>query len=155
MPLYVEAAKVPVHTVDMRTSTFETRLVYGTEGSLMVATRPPAYHSPPHEHDCEQLNYMQDGELWIFIEHRAYLLRPGDFLRIPPGLPHWSWNKTDRTCTLIEMHAPGLQDDPVIRAASVPLFEDSESRRTTGTPHNRFVDYDTKPAERLIEAPLR
>jgi quercetin dioxygenase-like cupin family protein len=151
MGLFAPAAEVPIHTVDMQGSVFETRFVYGTQGSLMVATRPPGYHSRPHSHPCEQLNYLQDGALWIFVERRAYRLGPGDFLRIPPVVVHWSWNKSDSTCTLIEMHCPGLQDDPMMQSAAVPLFEDGEPATVTGSPRNEFIDYDPKPAERLSE----
>lgn len=150
MGVYISSKDAPVHKVDMRTSTFETRLVYGTNGSLMVAIRPGGYHSPPHLHLCEQLNYLSDGELWIFIDERAFLLRKGDFLRIPPGAIHWSWNRTDAECTLIQVHSPGLQADPVMSAAAVGLFDDGESTTTTGSPNNTFVDYDPKPAESLV-----
>lgn len=151
MGLFVGAAEVPIHTVSMQGSGFETRFVYGTRGSLMVATRPPGYHSPPHRHDCEQLNYLQDGALWVFVEQRAYWLGPGDFFRVPPGVVHWSWNKSDSECTLIEVHCPGLQDDPAMQSAAVPLFDDGESAAVTGSPQNEFIDYDPLPAERLSE----
>jgi len=155
MAIFAATADVPVHTVDMRTTSFATRLVYGSQTSLMVATRPGGYHSSPHVHNCEQINYMASGELWIFVEQRPYLLRTGDFLRIPPGVVHWSWNQTDHDCILIEVHAPGLQDDPVIRAAAVPLFGDGESSQTTGSPRNEFVEYDPAPAEALATGPSR
>jgi quercetin dioxygenase-like cupin family protein len=151
MSLFVAASDVPVQTVDMETTSFETRLVFGTQGSLMVAARPAGYHSPPHVHDCEQLNYLQEGELWIFLEQRAYQLRPGDFLRVPPGVVHWSWNRTEAPCTLIEVHCPGLQDDPKLGSAAVGLFGEGEAASTSGSPRNEFVDYDPTPAEKLVE----
>jgi quercetin dioxygenase-like cupin family protein len=150
MGVYVASADAPVHKVDMKTSVFETRLVYGTNGSLMVATRPGGYHSPPHVHPCEQINYLAEGELWIFIDQRAFLLRRGDYLRIPPGAVHWSWNRSDAQCTLIEVHSPGLQDDPVLRPAAVALFDEGEPTTTTGSPQNTFVDHDPRPAERHV-----
>ena len=153
MGLLAKAADVANKTVDMQTTTMATKLVYGTQGSLMVATRPAGYHSRPHHHDCEQLNYLQDGELWIFIEHDAFLLRPGDFMRIPPGKIHWSWNKGTGSCTLIEVHCPGLQDDPLLGDSAVPLFSADEPASTTGSPRNEFIDYDPRPAEAKTEGP--
>jgi mannose-6-phosphate isomerase-like protein (cupin superfamily) len=150
MALFVAAADVPVHTVDMGTTSFETRLVYGTNGSLMVAWRPSGYHSSPHVHDCEQLNHLQEGELWVFIEQRAFHLRAGDFLRVPPGLVHWSWNRGEGPCTLIEVHCPGLQADPKMSSAAVGLFDAGEPATTTGSPFNDFVEFDAEPAERQV-----
>lgn len=151
MGLFVAADEVPIHSVDMQGSVFQTRFVYGTQGSLMIATRPGGYHSRPHRHDCEQLNYLQDGVLWVFVEQGAYELGPGDFLRVPPSAVHWSWNKSESPSTLIQVHCPGLQDDPLIQPAAVPLFEDDEPPTVSGSPRNEFIDYDARPAERLSE----
>ena len=34
---------------------------HGNECSLMIATRKPGYHTKPHEHESEQINYVLDG----------------------------------------------------------------------------------------------
>ncbi|WCB96494.1 hypothetical protein DSM104299_05253 [Baekduia alba] len=126
MSLYRSAAELPVGTVDMGTTAFTTTLVHGHEASLMVAERPGGYHSRPHTHDCEQLNLLQSGELHVYCDERAYLLHPGDVLRIPAGAIHWSWNRADEPCVLIEVHAPGLQGDPGIAPIAVALFDEAE-----------------------------
>lgn len=85
-----------------------TKQILGQNSSLTIASRSPGYHSEPHAHDCEQLNYVQRGEIWVFIEDTAFHLGTGDFLRIPPGAVHWAWNRSTADCELIEMHTPGL-----------------------------------------------
>lgn len=115
-----------------------SEIVYGTNSSLMIGSRPPGYHSKPHVHDCEQLNYVMQGELWLFIERKAYHLRAGDYLRVPPGKIHWSWNKGNEVSVLFEVHSPGLQADWTDIA--VPLFDEGESTETSGSPHNRMVE---------------
>jgi mannose-6-phosphate isomerase-like protein (cupin superfamily) len=126
MGLLCRADALPVGRVDMGPSSFSTTLVHGATASLMVATRPGGYHSRPHTHDCEQLNLVQEGELHVYCVERAYHLRPGDVLRIPAGAVHWSWNRTDAPCVLIEVHAPGLQRDPGLTSIAVGLFDDGE-----------------------------
>ena len=32
---------------------------YGNECSLMIATRRPGYHTKPHQHESEQINYVR------------------------------------------------------------------------------------------------
>ncbi len=110
MMLHVPAEQVPVTVVPMRVSGGElrTRQVFGRQSSLIIASRSGGYHSLPHSHDCEQLNYVQAGEIWVFVEDTAYPLRAGDFLRIPAGAVHWAWNRGQDDCELIEVHSPGL-----------------------------------------------
>ncbi len=128
--LFAAADAVPEDVVEMKTSGGElrTKQVTGTASSMTVATRTSGYHSQPHFHDCEQINYVVAGEIWVFVEDRAFVLRPGDFLRIPPSAMHWAWNRSEDDVQLIELHTPGLLLDGV---SPVALVEDSE---TPGTP---------------------
>lgn len=113
--LYASADQVREQVVSMRVSGGElrTKQVLGQNCSFTVASRSPGYHSEPHAHDCEQLNYVQRGEIWVFIEQTAFHLAAGDFLRVPPGAVHWVWNRSQSDCELIEMHTPGLVLDGV------------------------------------------
>lgn len=95
MSLKAAGAAVPRRRVTLEAgTTFETTFVSGKHVNLMVAHRPGGYHSRPHAHDAEQLNYV----------------RQGDFFRVPRGAVHWMWNRTNRTLVLIEAHAPRLPD---------------------------------------------
>jgi mannose-6-phosphate isomerase-like protein (cupin superfamily) len=123
----------------MGNTSFTTTAVYGNSSSIMVAERPGGYHSRPHVHHCEQLNILQSGELWVFVDDQAYHLRPGDYMRIPAGRIHWSWNKSDASCVLLEVHAPGLHADPLVSGFAVGLFEDGETPDFTGSPVNEFL----------------
>jgi mannose-6-phosphate isomerase-like protein (cupin superfamily) len=149
MALYCAAADVPVGTVDMTTTSFSTTLVHGASASLMVAQRPPGYHSRPHIHPCEQLNLLRSGRLHVFCAGEAYVLDPGDVLRIPPDAVHWSWNRGHEPCVLIEVHAPGLQSDPLTRDFAMGLFADGETGEPTDAPTNVFVDLPAGEVERI------
>ncbi len=109
--LYVPADQVTDTVVDMKVSggQLRTKQVFGRQSSLMIASRSSGYHSLPHWHDCEQLNYLQSGEIWVFVEDTAFPLRAGDFLRIPAKAVHWAWNRTEADCELVEVHSPGLR----------------------------------------------
>jgi mannose-6-phosphate isomerase-like protein (cupin superfamily) len=151
MSLFRRAADIPVGTVDMGTTAFTTTLVHGNEASLMVAERPAGYHSRPHTHDCEQLNLLQAGELHVYVGERAYLLQPGDVLRIPAAAVHWSWNRADVPCVLIEVHAPGLQGDPDIAPIAVGLFDAGEAA-VPGHVCNTDVSLPAEAVERVEAA---
>lgn len=155
MSIYASGDSVTEQIVDMGTTTFSTKAVYGNSSSLMVATRPAGYHSRPHLHDCEQLNLLPVGALWVFIEDRAIHMKAGDFLRIPAGRIHWSWNKSTEPCILFEVHTPGLQADPLISGFAIGLHDPDESPDFLGSPINQFLPegstFDPSVAERHAE----
>jgi len=130
--LYASADDVREQVVSMRVSGGElrTRQVLGQNCSLTIASRSPGYHSEPHVHDCEQLNYVQLGEIWVFIGRVAFHLAAGDFLRVPPGAVHWAWNRSQADCQLIEMHTPGL----VLEGIDAPCLADDGEPVTAPVP---------------------
>lgn len=101
------------------------QFVYGKDGDLQVATWVPGYHSRPHVHDCEQLNYVQAGEMWIFVEDNLYHLQKGDFLRVPSMAVHWGWNRGQQPSVLVGIHVPCL--NPFRRQGATALFGPREA----------------------------
>ncbi|HUT72396.1 MAG TPA: cupin domain-containing protein [Desulfatiglandales bacterium] len=149
MGIFAKGKDVPKGVVDMQLvgGVLSTQQVVGTSCSMMVAMRSAGYHSKPHVHDCEQLNYVSRGEIWVFVEDDAFELKMGDFLRIPPSKVHWAWNRADQDCELIECHSPGLDILPEDQA--VFLLSDKEDRRSvrrvgTTFPEGNFVEVETK-----------
>lgn len=101
-----------------------SKIVYGKNASVMIGIRPPGYHSKPHRHDCEQINYVASGEMDLFIENKRYHQEKGDFSRIPANRIHWAWNKGNETCVLFEVHIPGLHAD--WKDVAFPLLDADE-----------------------------
>lgn len=149
MSLKASSGQVPRRRVTLEAgTTFETTFVSGRHVNLMVAHRPPGYHSRPHAHDAEQLNYVQEGEVWFFVGERGYHLRQGDFFRVPRGSVHWMWNRTERPIALIEVHSPSMLEDRLFSAFAVRLLDSDEDPRLPESPVNRMVEeYDPKPVE--------
>jgi quercetin dioxygenase-like cupin family protein len=104
------------------------QVAYGREASIMVATRQPQYHSNPHAHDSEQLNYVLEGELYVFVGEDGFLARKGDVFRIPRNVVHWSWVQGTTPCVLLETHTPPLIGDPGVTNKACALIADDESR---------------------------
>jgi len=127
MPLYVKAEEIKSDTIKTQYTQMSTRIVYGNESSLMLATRPGGYHSRPHKHDTEQMNYVIDGEIWVFVEDQFFLVKAGDFYRVPSNAVHWGWITSDKPCTILEVFAPtyvaGSHENVV------PLFAEGEMPR--------------------------
>jgi quercetin dioxygenase-like cupin family protein len=146
MSLKASRDSAPRRTVTLETgTTFETTFVSGHFANLMVAHRPPEYHSRPHAHDAEQINYVAQGEVWFFVDERGWHLRQGDFFRVPRGAVHWMWNRTDRPLVLIEAHSPSMADDPLFASFGVRLLDGSEDSRLPAGAVNRMVP-DVDPA---------
>ncbi len=103
------------------------QVAYGRESSMIIATRFPGYHSIPHVHDAEQLNWVVEGELYVFIENDGFLARKGDFCRIPPNAVHWCWVQGTGPCTIVEVHTAPLIGDPgVFETAATMLAPDED-----------------------------
>ena len=107
-------------------SSIWTKHCYGEDLSIRVAGREGGYHSSPHIHDSEQLNFCADGEMWIYVENDGYHLRKGDLMRVPRNMVHWAWNRSDKHCVLYESHAPGNIGAPRVRDTAGPLFRANE-----------------------------
>lgn len=153
MPLHVKAQDVPERTV-VRTGVegegaMVVRRGYGNECSLMYATRAPGYHTTPHRHEAEQINYVLKGEIWFFVEERGFLCKAGDFQRIPANKVHWAWNRSNADAIVVEAHAPALVAGKLIQT-SIGLFGDGETPRMRTPSENNFVPYDSEIVERKI-----
>lgn len=152
MPLYVRGSDIASARVETYGGHMETRMVYGKEASLMVATRPAGYHSRPHIHDCEQMNYVVDGEIWVFVEDKYFLVKAGDFYRVPAMAVHWGWNRSDKPVTIVEVHAPPL--DHTHYPHVVALLEDGEHMEPGKLKRNIRVSDEYAEIEKKLLAEL-
>lgn len=55
---------------------------------------PPQTNFVEHKHDCEQITYVLEGELFFKVENEIYKLSPGDSILIPPGKEHSVWTES-------------------------------------------------------------
>jgi quercetin dioxygenase-like cupin family protein len=70
----------------------ERRLVY-TDNLMMVQIEftdgPTAAPDPFHSHPHEQVAYVAEGEIILFVDNEPGVhLKPGDHYAIPSGIPH-------------------------------------------------------------------
>jgi mannose-6-phosphate isomerase-like protein (cupin superfamily) len=120
-----------------------TQRVHGIESSIMFAERGPGYHTRPHRHDCEQMNYIMSGEMWFFVEGQGYHCKPGDLMRIPRGRLHWAFNCSDQHTTILETHCPPLiGNNAEARTTAVSLLGDDESMDDVDYKVNEVIDLD-------------
>jgi quercetin dioxygenase-like cupin family protein len=151
MALHVKSKDVPERKGIRAGSEGEGSMVshkgYGNECSLMIATRAPGYHTRPHVHESEQINYVLDGEIWFFVEGQGFHCEKGDFQRVPANKVHWAWNRSDKEATVAEAHAPGLIGERAGQGA-VALFDEGEKPDLKNIGVNRYVEYDSAAVER-------
>lgn len=127
------------------------QIAYGREASIMVATRQPQYHSKPHSHDSEQLNYVLEGELYVFVDGGGFLATKGDVFRIPRNALHWSWVQGTTPCVLLEAHTPPLIGDPGVMDTARALFGEDEVREGIVAVSSEWpVDFDRDTVERNV-----
>ena len=152
MPLFVSERDLTPGkaAVDLHSGQMKTLFVYGNEANMMVATRSAGYHSKPHRHTPEQLNYVVAGELWIFIGDEGYHLKTGDFLRIPGNALHWAWNRGTVPCTMVQVHAPVLA--PESRVGTLGLFAENEKPQVNKSAPSETLDMDVSKVEKKVFA---
>ena len=62
------------------------------------ATLPPGTFVPPHVHPTQdEFVYMLEGRLDVLLDGREMAGNPGDLIRLPKGLPHGLFNKSNDT----------------------------------------------------------
>jgi len=131
-PLCASLAAIPetilVPARHLHAGSVGAKIAHGLESSIMVAVRQPQYHSRPHRHDAEQLNFVLGGELYVFVDATGFLAKEGDIFRIPRNAVHWSWVQGAIPCTLLEVHVPPLIGDPGAAATAASLLGDGEAR---------------------------
>ncbi|HEX9444379.1 MAG TPA: cupin domain-containing protein [Candidatus Binatia bacterium] len=150
MALHIKKENVPDRKATRSGSEGEGSMLshkgYGNECSLMVATRGPGYHTRPHRHESEQINYVLEGEIWFFVEEEGYRCKQGDFQRVPANKIHWAWNRSDKPAVVAEAHAPGLVGERAGEGA-VALFDEGEEPALRSPGANRYVPYDSDRVE--------
>jgi mannose-6-phosphate isomerase-like protein (cupin superfamily) len=129
---------------------FRMKEIYGMEASVLIATRGGGYHTVPHRHDAEQINYILEGEIWFFVEDRGFRCRKGDFMRIPRNKVHWAWNPTDNEATVLEVHSPPIVN-PRHKEKVVPLLGPDDDRANLYTVDNVYDEYDEQEVRKIEE----
>ena len=121
------------------------QVVYGNETSIMFAERGPGYHTRPHQHEAEQMNYILSGEIWFYVDGRGYLCKPGDIMRIPKDKIHWAWNRGGELAKIIETHCPPLiGNHAAARSTSVGLLGPEEDKEKVPYVINKVIPMDPK-----------
>lgn len=60
------------------------------------ATFPPGTFVPPHIHPTQdEFIYMLSGRFDLMLDGKDAAAEPGDLIRLPRGIPHGIFNKTD------------------------------------------------------------
>lgn len=82
--------------------------------SLMHWTFSPHQGSDRYGHvhaRYEETFYCLTGEIEFYIGHDCVLMRPGDFVRVPPGVRHGFLNRTDRPVEMLVHFVPGGMEE--------------------------------------------
>jgi len=86
----------------------EFRPVVGSRMLVNFVHFEPNTLAPRHEHDEEQICFVLEGELEFECDGETRVLRRGDVLHIPPGVPHAA-RTHDSTCLQVDVFAPPRQ----------------------------------------------
>jgi quercetin dioxygenase-like cupin family protein len=71
------------------------------------ATLPKGTFVPPHIHPTQdEVLYILEGRFDFVLDGAEAFAEPGDTVRLPMGLPHGIFNKTDRTIKCLFWVAP-------------------------------------------------
>jgi mannose-6-phosphate isomerase-like protein (cupin superfamily) len=70
---------------------FERRIAFLNKLMIVVCdftNGPAAEPEKPHSHPHEQISYVAEGELYLFLGEEKHRLSKGDIFTVPSGIPH-------------------------------------------------------------------
>jgi quercetin dioxygenase-like cupin family protein len=137
----------------------DMRMVFGKSVSLAVAECEAGYHPAPHIHASEQINYVAEGELSVYVDGALYLLRQGDAIRIPRMKMHWMWNRSSKKCVFYESNSLPLAGGTEMLASRCGLFDEPVNLPAEHYPQvvwlaRKYADDAEARAEQPQEGPL-
>lgn len=108
--------------------------------ALTEALIEPGSGVNPHMHPTEhELFYMLQGSIDVRVGRHAFKAREGDFIAIPPQVPHEFWNREDVPANFINPFVPpGLQE--MFRAGGIPAWMHPEPLPDTEAQTRRAIE---------------
>ena len=71
------------------------------------ATFPPGTFVPPHIHPTQdEYIYMFEGRFDLLLDGREFYATAGDLIRLPMGIPHGIFNKSDQVVKVLFWVSP-------------------------------------------------
>jgi uncharacterized RmlC-like cupin family protein len=85
---------------------------------MAVVTLPPGARAKTHLHEgIETAVYVLDGEAEMFFGPRLgehLVARAGEYIYIPPDMPHRVMNRSDATCKALVAHTSSDDQDGIV-----------------------------------------
>ena len=126
-----------------------------------AAGEGPVIHNPVRDRaavdrlsviDGDELDYVTDGEMWLFIGKTGFKVKAGDFVRIPGGEMHWAWVTGDKPCTMLHVHTPPFIGNPKAKDMAVGILTNEEIKN--GFPIAKDIFDHNFPVEEVERAVL-
>jgi quercetin dioxygenase-like cupin family protein len=95
----------------------------GGQCSVSRLTCHPGPGAPLHRHNQVESFLIVEGRLRVHVDGVDYDLEPGDFVRVPEGLPHGFSNITEEECVFLSIATP---------AGHEHFFRDADALAKTG-----------------------
>jgi len=74
------------------------------------ASLPPGTFVPPHIHpDQDEFLYILEGRFDFLLDGEEAIAEPGDLVKLPRGIPHGIFNKSDQTIKTLFWVTPSLR----------------------------------------------
>lgn len=93
------------------------RILPGEKLMFNIVRLEPHAAVPTHQHPHEQLSYIVDGEMELWINEERRIVRRGDLAVIPSDVPHGAQTH-ETTCLVLDAFHP-------LREEYIKLFRES------------------------------
>src|SRR5262249_58306548 len=94
------------------------------------ATFPPGTFVPPHIHPTQdEFIYMFEGRFDLFLDGKDVVATAGDLIRMPIGLPHRIFNKSDQQ---VKWFFLGVASPQALRLIHCDAFHERTKTRGSG-----------------------
>jgi mannose-6-phosphate isomerase-like protein (cupin superfamily) len=82
----------------------------GASTAYRVRIEPRQRTSISYHRVAEEFYFVLSGRGTAFLDGQPFALRPGDFLRLPPGTTH-GFETEDEALEMLDLHMPGCRPD--------------------------------------------
>ncbi|HEU4628123.1 MAG TPA: cupin domain-containing protein [Gemmatimonadaceae bacterium] len=101
---------------------------------LFEHTLPATLGVPPHRERNREAFYVLEGTLEVEAQGERYRLAPGDFLELPPGVPHALRNPGPGPVRVLTLVSPGHQHVRFFSTAGRPVDDPTHPPPLEGPP---------------------
>lgn len=86
------------------------RVFSGKNIMLSFVAAKPGMEPNPHSHAHDQIIFLLEGEMELWVDNEKHVMRAGEVVHVPPGTEHFSNVLTEDGVLILDVFSPIRED---------------------------------------------